>query len=319
MEAVKFLPLMLLDGAHDWINGLPSRTVDSWDDMARVFAQHFRGTYKRPKSINQLNRCVQYENESYVDFISRWTAMKNNCSGVDDVQAMHAFINGLKLGLVPFMVGSKKHKDLGSMLTTANEHAAAEDDIRARGGNIDALVQTKKSSCPEKKATQDTQEKPKEVNLAFGRENTNKWKGKGAESKEAISYSKEEWDKIRGEPCLHHAKFGKPNHTNQQCWLNKHMRSNAEAGNIGKNSKRKFNKQKPEAEKEGSEFDTDDRFQEQQRKGEPKFPRVDEECNLTFLATPSGKKVKQAWRGINATVPQTPKYLKYAKTPITWD
>ena len=58
LEAVKFLPLMLLEGAWDWINGLPSRTIDSWDDMARVFAQHFRGTYKRPKSINQLNRCA---------------------------------------------------------------------------------------------------------------------------------------------------------------------------------------------------------------------------------------------------------------------
>ena len=36
LEAVKFLPLMLLEGARDWINGLPSRTIDSWDDMARV-------------------------------------------------------------------------------------------------------------------------------------------------------------------------------------------------------------------------------------------------------------------------------------------
>ena len=97
------------------------------------------------------------------------------------------------------------------------------------------------------------------------------------------------------------------------------MRSSTEAGNKGRNTKRKFNKQKPDAEKEGSESDTDDRIQEQQRKGEPKFPRVDEECNLTFLATPSAKRVKQAWREINATVPPSPKYLKYAKTPITWD
>ena len=40
---------------------------------------------------------------------------------------------------------------------------------------------------------------------------------------------------------------------------------------------------------------------------------------MTFLATPSAKKLKQAMREINATVPPTPKYLKYAKTPITWD
>ena len=116
--------------------------------------------------------------------------MKNSCSGVDDTQAMHAFVNGLKPDLVPFMIRSKTHKDLGSMLRTANEHAAAEDDIRARGGNIAAYIQTKKTPRTEKKATQDAQDKPKEVNLAFGRERSNKWKGKGADNKEPVSYSK---------------------------------------------------------------------------------------------------------------------------------
>ena len=87
--------------------------------------------------------------------------MKNSCSGVSDTQAMHAFVNGLKPGLVPFMVGSKNHTDLGSMLTMANEHAAAEDDIRARGGDIDALIKSKKTSRTEKKETTDAKEKPK--------------------------------------------------------------------------------------------------------------------------------------------------------------
>ena len=83
---------------------------------------------------------------------------------------MNAFMNGLKPGLVPFMVGSKNHTYLESMLTTANEHAVAADDIRARGGDIDALIQSKKASHPEKKATADAKEKPKEVNVAFGME-----------------------------------------------------------------------------------------------------------------------------------------------------
>ena len=287
--------------------------------MARVFAQHFRGTYKCPKSINQLPRCTQNDNEAYVDFISCWTTTKNSCSGVSDTQAMNAFMNNLKPGLVPFMVGSKSHTVLGSMLTTADEHAAAEDDIRARGGDIDAIIQSKKESHSKKKATTDAMEKPKEVNVVFGRDNQNKWKSKSAEAKKPINYSKEEWEKIRGELCTHHARFGKPNHTNQQCRLNKHMRSSADAGNKGQDSKRKFNKQKPDAKTDASESDMDQQIQEQQWKGEPKFPRVDEECNLTFLATPSAKKLKQAMREINATVPPTPKYLKYAKTPITWD
>ena len=169
-------------------------------------------------------------------------------------------MNSLKPGLVPSMVGSKNHTDLGSMLTTANEHAAAEDDIRARGRDIDAIIQSKKASRPEKKATPDAKEKPKEVNVAFGMDNQNKWKSKSAEANESINYSKEEWEKIRGEPCTHHNRFGKPNHTNQQCRLNKHMRGSTDAGNKGRNSKRKFNKQKPEAKTDGSESDTDEKI-----------------------------------------------------------
>ena len=56
------------------------------------------------------------------------------------------------------------------MLTIANEYAAAEDDIRARGGDIDAIIQRKKASRPEKKATTDAKEKPKEIGRASCRE-----------------------------------------------------------------------------------------------------------------------------------------------------
>ena len=148
------------------------------------------------------------------------------------------------------------------MLTTANEHATTEDDIRARGEDIDALIKSKKTPRPEKKEAIDAKEKPKEVNIAFGRDNQNNWKSKSAETKEPVNYSKEDWEKIRGESYTHHARFGKPNHTNQQCQLNKHMRSNADAGNKGRNSKRKFNKQKPDAKTDASESDTNEQIQE---------------------------------------------------------
>ena len=67
---------------------------------------------------------------------------------------MNVFMKGLKPSLFPFMVGSKNYTDLGSMLTTTNEHAAAEDDIRARGGDIDPFIKSKKTSRPEKRKPQ---------------------------------------------------------------------------------------------------------------------------------------------------------------------
>ena len=110
---------------------------------------------------------------------------------------------------------------------------------------------------------------------------------------------------------IHHSKFGKITHTDQQCRLNKHMKGNAEEGAKKAAANRKFNKKKPEVPDLEEDSDTDDQIQEQQRKGEQKFPKVDKEFNLTFLATPPAKKLKQAWREINATVPAVPKRLRY--------
>ena len=114
--------------------------------MARVFTQHFRGTYKRPKNLNDLYRCVQYDNEANVDFISRWTALKNSCEGVSDLQAMHAFVQGLHNGLVKFMITSSDHPDLGSMLAKANKHAIAVDS-KSSGGKTDAYTIKRRTEC----------------------------------------------------------------------------------------------------------------------------------------------------------------------------
>lgn len=94
----------------------------------------------------------------------------------------------------------------------------------------------------------------------------------------------------------------------------------ANEGEKPKNSKRKFKKApKPDDGSADSASDTDDQIQKHQRKGEPKFPNVQGSVNHTFLATPSARKVKAAWREINAIVPQIPQYLKYADMAITWD
>ena len=96
--AVRFLTLMLDGTARMWIESLPEKTINSWKDMKRVFIQHFQGTYKRPKSITDLLRCVQAKNESSREFVSRWSEVKNACEGVFETQAIHAFKQSLKKG-----------------------------------------------------------------------------------------------------------------------------------------------------------------------------------------------------------------------------
>ena len=147
--------------------------------MARVFTQHFRGTYKRPKNVNDLYRCVQYDNEANVDFISRRTALKNSYEGVSDLQAMHAFVQGLRNGLVKFMITSNDHPDLRSMLAMANRHTITEDS-NSSGGKTDAYA-SRRQPRADRKANQEAPPPPppKEVNAAFGKGGHiagNRWK-----------------------------------------------------------------------------------------------------------------------------------------------
>ena len=110
---------------------MPEKTINSWEDMKRVFIQHFQGTYKRPKSITDLLRCVQAKNESSREFVSRWSAVTNACEGVSETQAIHAFKQSVKKGThFRFMVFSDQSTTLVGLLACANKYAAADDDNR---------------------------------------------------------------------------------------------------------------------------------------------------------------------------------------------
>ena len=114
-----------------WIEGLPKKIVHTWSDMKRVFIQHFQGTYKCPKSIFDLQRCVQQKNESSREFISRWSEIKNACEGVSETLAIHDFKQSMRKGTTfRFMIYSDESETLGGLLARANKYAAADDDNR---------------------------------------------------------------------------------------------------------------------------------------------------------------------------------------------
>ena len=325
LQAVRFLPLMLLDGARSWIDGLPEKTIHSWSDMAAVFVQHFRGTFKRPKGINDLKRCRQEPQEATQDFIGRWVALKNACQDIGDAEAMHAFVEGLNPGVPRVMVQSAKTTTLGQMLEVANTYAAADDDSRAKAKTLgmDYFGANSRKARPEKKNTPEGAE----VNATFGKGQGNggKWRNNKEDAEAKLQHLRQNWDKLKNEQCTHHSRFGTPSHTNAQCRLNKQIAQEANpggAGTKGKSAKRKFNKKKVEEGELSGESDTDEAIQkesETQRKGGSNLPKIQQVINHTFLATPSARKIKQSFREINATAPSVPTYLKWTETQITWD
>ena len=50
---------MMLDGpAHTWLKGLPANSINSWAELKARFIQNFKGTWKQPLTIIDLDNCV---------------------------------------------------------------------------------------------------------------------------------------------------------------------------------------------------------------------------------------------------------------------
>ena len=68
--AVKYLPLMLAGTARQWIDDLPEKSIYNWLDMQEAFTKNFEGTYKRPCTVGDLQRCVQEKDETSRAYLS---------------------------------------------------------------------------------------------------------------------------------------------------------------------------------------------------------------------------------------------------------
>jgi hypothetical protein len=67
-----YLPMMMKGMARNWIQGLPTNNIHSWNNMRRIFIRNFEGTYKRPATDKDIAECVQWKNESTRKYLARW-------------------------------------------------------------------------------------------------------------------------------------------------------------------------------------------------------------------------------------------------------
>lgn len=173
LSAARFLPLILEGTAILWIDGLPEKTIHNWPDMQQTFIQHFNGTYKRPRTLTDLQRCVQQKDELTRDFVARWIEMKNSCERVSESQAMHAFKESLGRGLVRFMLQSHDPANLGDLLDLANKYAGGEDDARLKGAiNMENIINPDKKSQKRKHQGNEQAGPSNEVAAAFSKGST---------------------------------------------------------------------------------------------------------------------------------------------------
>jgi hypothetical protein len=131
---VRYLPLILSGTAWQWINDLAANSIQTWFNMQTAFTKNFKGTYKRPHNIGDLQRCRRADDETSQTFLARWLDIKNSCEGVTDESAILAFIDSLERGQLfrhHLLRGRNEGKlTLNSMITIASNYVIADDDAR---------------------------------------------------------------------------------------------------------------------------------------------------------------------------------------------
>ena len=67
--AMQCLHLQLTGAARIWLSILSSGSIRSWEELAYSFVRNFKGTSKRPASIEELRACTQRTGESIRPYI----------------------------------------------------------------------------------------------------------------------------------------------------------------------------------------------------------------------------------------------------------
>jgi hypothetical protein len=66
--ACRMLQLYLIGPARTWLGDLPENSIFCWFDMKIAFEKHFRGTYKRPATISDLQACIPEKRRNIAEF-----------------------------------------------------------------------------------------------------------------------------------------------------------------------------------------------------------------------------------------------------------
>jgi hypothetical protein len=89
---------MLSGTTRQYTNDLAENSIQTWFGMQVAFTENFKGTYKRPQNIGDLQRCWRATDETSQNFLAWWLDMKNSYKGVTDKSAILVFIDSLERG-----------------------------------------------------------------------------------------------------------------------------------------------------------------------------------------------------------------------------
>ncbi|KAM1999507.1 hypothetical protein ACFX16_006927 [Malus domestica] len=122
-----FFPSTLSDGALNWYYRLPPETVDSFEELRKLFVSQHIFLTDHLHSADDLYTIRQKPDESLREYAGRFSHEYSHCVEADDKTALKVFTAGLRDCFFKYMINANTWKTYSDMMAQAYNHASTED------------------------------------------------------------------------------------------------------------------------------------------------------------------------------------------------
>ncbi|GAU33995.1 hypothetical protein TSUD_212560 [Trifolium subterraneum] len=127
----KLFPLSLTRGASTWWRNLPPGSIDSWEELCRMFTTHFTTSRRHPKTVASLKAIVQGPEESLRNYIERFNKVSVEVEATDKMK-LYLLEEGLREGTkFQEAVGILEVETLDAFFELAQRYIKYEDKQKA--------------------------------------------------------------------------------------------------------------------------------------------------------------------------------------------
>ncbi|GAU26121.1 hypothetical protein TSUD_225840 [Trifolium subterraneum] len=127
----KLFPLSLTRGASTWWRNLPPGSIDSWEELCRIFTAHFTTSRRHPKTVASLKAIVQGPEESLRNYIERFNKVSVEVEATDKMK-LYLLEEGLREGTkFQEAVGILEVETLDAFFELAQQYIKYEDKQKA--------------------------------------------------------------------------------------------------------------------------------------------------------------------------------------------
>ncbi|GAU19888.1 hypothetical protein TSUD_171140 [Trifolium subterraneum] len=127
----KLFPLSLSRGASTWWRNLPPGSIDSWEELCRMFTAHFTTSRRHPKTVASLKAIVQGPEESLRNYIERFNKVSVEVEATDKMK-LYLLQEGLREGTkFQEAVGILEVETLDAFFELAQRYIKYEDKQKA--------------------------------------------------------------------------------------------------------------------------------------------------------------------------------------------